>query len=882
MKGGFVTRSGGKRGIAPARVQVNKAAMVKMASKIGERAADSMNPEAKTPGMAPHLPEDAEVYFVGESPSAHADEVGDIKAGAFGRKVLDSCRAQGIVPALDHACRTLAPSGGLEKYQVEAFRESVESSIDSTDCKLIVGCGNLGSQWLLGSSMPTGGSGSEPYEIVRGRFFPVIIKGKVYMATVIQSPERLAYEFANMKYKRPGWRLEESDAIFSRDMEMIAAMVRKLDKSGAPKVPSAEQLKAKVEVLTDTAEILSALEGMKLDNLPIAYDIETTALRPYSESSRISTMAIASDKRCIAFPYRHADSGFGKNSVESIKSAMEDLFISAPVCVAHNAPFELEWMGVEYGIDFLFQMKSDCTLQQAYILDQRGGAMSLNWLSVQYFGLHLKSLTDVNTKYVELNNMHELLVYNGLDALVTLKLWQRQSKRLERNPSLRFAADSQNRRVRTLVVAQIQGMPVDQEQVKRQKFQLEGSVQILEKEIMELPVVRQYSEDHGQFNPLSGVQLTNLFESIGHKEIEVEERGEIKRSVDSDVLSKIAASGGPGAALALSVVELRAISKNAGTYIGPLDKSSEVSIVHEDGLVHPQFKVSRTSTGRLSCADPNIQNYPKRTEDGKRIRTCYAAPEGHSIVSVDYSQLEACVIAMLSEDPVWMGMVSEGYDAHMEWSEIVAKQAPYALKADTGAESWDQATKKQRKEYRGLIKNKLVFPAFFGATQFSISGYLGITESDAATIFEQFWSTFSGVKAWQDRLVDQYKQRRYTECATGRRRYGPLSNKSMVLNSPVQGTASDIVVESMCRISDYAQATGRKWLHPRVNIHDDITFILPNDKLEKAVGYIMREMTKPIGPWCRVPLSVEAEVGPNWAEMETFAAHRGMTWKESQ
>lgn len=879
MKGGFVTRSGSKRGVAPARASLNQAAMVRMAQSRGASLVDGMNPGAVTPNVPPLCQPGAKAYVLLDRPSPTVDATGQISDGAAGRYLLDQCRAVGLPVVVDHICRTMPPDNREpQKYEVEAWRGEVLAAIEASDCNVVVVCGNMAVRWAMGTASPR-----EGWETAQRRFWPMKVGDRTVMVTAVADPLHVwgLIESQDPTWNRPGWRTEEATSRFRKNLELAQSMAKALDDPDRQaRVADIDQLKSRVEVLTSYSDIMLALEDIEAAGKPVAYDIETTALRPYGEHARISTMSIANEDRCIAFPYRHADSGFSRAQVEAIGGAMRSLFEAVPACVAHNAPFECEWMAVEYGTDFLFDTHHECTMNQAYVLDERQGALSLNFLSLLYFGVELKSLTDVNTKFVELNNMHELLLYNGLDTLLTLMIWKRQTARLRKVSSLEFANESQRARIRPLVVAQVKGMPVAQEVVRKQKFELEGSIQILETEIAALDVVKQYIADNGEFNPTSVPQLLDLFESLGCHQIEIQERDGVRRSVDEEVLQAIRAEKGPGAALAEMLTEYRALTRNAGTYIRPLDIGERDTLVYRDGHIHPQFKMTRTATGRLSAADPNVQNYPKRSAEGKRIRQCYRAPEGHVILSIDYSQLEACVIAMLSEDPVWMGMVSEGYDAHSEWAEIVARQAPYALLKDVGAASWDEATPKQRKEYRGLIKNKLVFPAFFGASLSSVAGYLGLEQGDAKVVFDQFWDTFAGVKQWQDRLVDQYHQRRYTECATGRRRYGPFSNKSMVLNSPVQGTASDIVVESMRRISDHAHATNQPWLHPVLNIHDDVTFIVPKAELENCVPYLMEEMTKPLGPFCRVPLSVEAEIGDDWASQKEYASHRGQAWSD--
>jgi DNA polymerase I-like protein with 3'-5' exonuclease and polymerase domains len=193
---------------------------------------------------------------------------------------------------------------------------------------------------------------------------------------------------------------------------------------------------------------------------------------------------------------------------------------------------------------------------------------------------------------------------------------------------------------------------------------------------------------------------------------------------------------------------------------------------------------------------------------------------------------------------------------------------------------------KGMKGFRSLIKNKMVFPAFFGAKNESVNGYLHIaTGLDVPArvtdrLMGDFWSTFNGVDKWQRQTMKDYYNKGYVESPTGRRRRYPLT-KNQAVNYPIQSVACDIVCTAMVKLSKIAAETGKWYLHPIMNIHDDLTFCIPdNDKiLEPAIETIYRTMLSPGYDFVNVPLSVSGSIGNNWLEMDEigkFWSHKDL------
>lgn len=262
--------------------------------------------------------------------------------------------------------------------------------------------------------------------------------------------------------------------------------------------------------------------------------------------------------------------------------------------------------------------------------------------------------------------------------------------------------------------------------------------------------------------------------------------------------------------------------------------------------------------------EPNMQNFPQRKDSW--VRKQVTAPKDYVIVAFDYGQLEACTAAMCSKDKVLVKALWEDYDIHMEWAIKLAKKYPAIIGGKTSLDDKDKM-----KKFRSLVKNKLVFPAIFGAATTSVHGYLmnatGVEMPDRVVeeLMDEFWETFSGLYSWQQALLKIYYETGYVDSPTGRRHRYPLT-RSQVINHPVQSLACDIVCDAMNRLSFKATEEQVWHLHPRLNIHDDLTFIIPDDDLvlEESIEIIYRIMLTPPYECINVPLSVTCSVGKNW------------------
>lgn len=262
-------------------------------------------------------------------------------------------------------------------------------------------------------------------------------------------------------------------------------------------------------------------------------------------------------------------------------------------------------------------------------------------------------------------------------------------------------------------------------------------------------------------------------------------------------------------------------------------------------------------------ASQNFQNFPSRGP-AKRTRKVIVPPKGYKFLAFDYSQLEARVLAMASKDENWCDSIWNDVDIHRRWAERVIEDCPSVI----GVSSLKEATDKQIATYRKLIKNQLVFPWLYGSSMFSVMKSLGVDEHIIRPIYSDFWEEYAGAKIWQEDTVSYFNDNGFAITLTGRKRHRPLAfNK--IINAPIQGTASDIVIEAGNRLSRKAYELNKPELQFKLNIHDDLSFYIPEECVEEDILIIAKEMVNPlVWDFINVPLGVEASIGNNWGELE--------------
>ena len=386
------------------------------------------------------------------------------------------------------------------------------------------------------------------------------------------------------------------------------------------------------------------------------------------------------------------------------------------------------------------------------------------------------------------------------------------------------------------------GVRVDPKELEKMSRSMEKEVRRLEKEIWKLAGL--------EFNVNSPSQLAEiLFDKLNLQPNA--RRGKAKaRSTAADILEELSAQH----PLPAKIIEYREIAKLKSTYVDALPK-----LIHpETGRLHTSFSLTGTATGRLSSSDPNLQNIPIRTELGREIRAAFVAEKGKILLSADYSQIELRVMAHFSKDPVLVEAFRNGEDIHARTAQEVFGVGPMA----------------QNAEHRRAAK-AINFGIIYGLSPFGLAQQLGIEQKEAAKFINAYFTRYRGVKEYLDKILAETRKTSAAKTLFGRIRPIPEINSPQMhlrsfaertaLNSPLQGTAADLIKLAMIKI-DQRLADEKFDAKMILQVHDELLFEAPakeRAKLERLVREEMEDVHK-----LAVPIVVEIGVGPNWRDLE--------------
>ena len=356
-----------------------------------------------------------------------------------------------------------------------------------------------------------------------------------------------------------------------------------------------------------------------------------------------------------------------------------------------------------------------------------------------------------------------------------------------------------------------------------------------------------YKEVGHEFNISSPKQLqTVLFEE---RHLKPGKKTKTGYSTDTSVLEELSLVD----AVPKMILEYRELTKLQSTYVETLPKLTD-----KEGRIHTDFVQTGTATGRLSCREPNLQNIPVRSEAGRKIRSAFTAPEGKVLISADYSQIELVVLAHLSEDDNMCKSFIEGTDVHKATAALIYGIKPEEVTADM----------------RRIAKT-INFGVIYGMSAFRLANDLGITRTQAAAFIEQYFITYSKINSFITNTISFAEEKGYIETIFGRKR--PVLNinsrnkvekaaaERIAINSPVQGSAADIVKKAMIDVSS-ALAKTKNPSKLLLQVHDELIFECPDNSaaIEETIALIRDKMENAVK--LSVPLKVSVEYGKNWGE----------------
>lgn len=841
---------------------VRKGAHIPIASMqtMGCRACPSdKNRDLRHPKMEAQGKRSPRVYVLLSAPSSDEDMHGDYLADRAGDALNDALDAAGALKKVRIHSTVRCYQGETKNWQkpevgpTECCRGYVTKDIEDAAPLVIIGIGDAAMAWatgITGSAIP-----------LRGTMMAVRIgKHRCWFMPVLYPN----FAFNEKKRKASEWELA-----FQHD---IKKAVQAAEDDIAPPVVYDAPYDRGIEIITgqgegDMARLEDELHAM-LRNKRNALDWETNGFRPRRIAEpKIYTAAIGTFERVVAFPIMHPE-GWGTESRQrKVMGMVGDFLMESGRKVCHHVGFEMEWTEYFWGDAPLRLTEWEDSMAAGHTLNEQPGAKGLGIQTTIHCGFDVKKQSKVDPGRLLEYPIREALRYNGMDSKWTDKLFSIQRPIIDQRAGDIYEYERKVRLAPTLVLTMAKGVPVDVGYAVIMDKKLKKQSEDIEAKILRTPEVKAYDRKIGVFRSGNDEDVLKLMKMLKRPEIKSANRdGSTRMSTDAEALGAMPSDEVPSAPL---ILEKRGIEKLRGTYVVPC---IEGTYIDTDGRMRSTYSSMVAVTGRLNAESPNLQNFPKRKH--KEVRGIVYAPDAQWIAALDYGQIEARVFGMASEDDNLCKYLWTGYDIHGFWADWFLKRAP--TWADYLSKEFDVDrgdAKAVRKTARDHVKNRWVFPQFFGSAVRSCADNLHLDEDVAEEAAGQFWDEFRGVKKWQDRLIASYERNLYVETLTGRRERGPLT-KNQLLNQPIQGTAADIVTDAMCVLSEMAFVEDDVELQPNLNVHDDLTHLLADTTLLPKIEKIARVMCTSRFDFINVPLIVEAQVGARWHQLEEIAVYR--------
>jgi DNA polymerase-1 len=567
-------------------------------------------------------------------------------------------------------------------------------------------------------------------------------------------------------------------------------------------------------------------------------DTETTSLNPLSAELVGVSLAVQEGQAWyIPVGHRSPDASpqlARDGLLTALRALLEDPSLSL---IGQNTKYDVMVLA-QYGL--WPQNLTGDTMLASYLLNptNRHSLTELAWEHLQYRMLTYEVVTEGGKKNFAEVSVADATRYSAEDADITLRLAHRLFPRVREEGMGRLFAEVEVPLVLVLARMELAGIRVDRELLATLSEEFGRRRKALEAEI--------YALAGEEFNLSSPQQLqTILFDKLGLPRGKKTKTGS---STDSSVLEALAERF----PLPAKILAYRAFTKLQNTYVDALPK-----LVHpKTGRIHTSFNQTVTATGRLSSSNPNLQNIPVRSEEGRRIRAAFVPERGHVLLSADYSQIELRLLAHLSQDPVLVESFQKGQDVH-------ARTAAELFGVPLGAVSADQ--RRQAKTIN--------FGIIYGMGAQRLARSLGIPLKTAQAYITQYFARYGGIKEYMDTVVADAKKRGYVTTLLGRRRYVPdLQSQNAQLasaaervatNTPIQGTAADLMKMAMVAI-DRRLTEEKLRARMLLQVHDELVFEVPEGEVERVKRLVQELMQGVMG--LRVPLVVELGIGTNWAE----------------
>lgn len=595
---------------------------------------------------------------------------------------------------------------------------------------------------------------------------------------------------------------------------------------------------ANFSVITTETQLDEYMSQLKACTL-FCVDTETTSLEVMDAELVGIALAIEEDKAAY-IPLTHKD-GSQQLAIEIVLNVLKPILENPHIAkVGHNLKYDYN-VFKNHGI----RLQGICfdTMLESYILDSSANRHNMDALALKYLGHKTISYESVVGKGAKQLCFNEISVaqaapYAAEDADITLKLHNKLFPSLDEKLK-EVLSTIEIPLITTLADMEYEGVLIDQETLAKHGGRLKERIIELEKEAIELA--------GKSFNLNSPKQLQEIL--FDNQQLPILAKTPTGQpSTAESVLQELAFDY----RLPAVILEYRSLSKLVSTYIDALPKR-----VHSKTFrVHTSYNQAVAATGRLSSSEPNLQNIPIRSEEGRLIRTAFIAPPQHVLLAADYSQIELRIMAHLSQDKNLLNAFAQGWDIH----------------AATAAEIFQVDLADVNHEQRRRAK-AVNFGLIYGMSAFGLAKQLGIDRHDAQYYMDRYFSRYPGVLDYMERMRKQAHEQGYVETLFNRRLYLPEINaqnmmrrkgaERAAINAPMQGTAADIIKKSMLAIAQWQQQE-KPLAKMIMQVHDELIFEVHESFVDSATKTIRQLMEETVQ--ISVPLEVSIGVGKNWDE----------------
>ena len=574
-----------------------------------------------------------------------------------------------------------------------------------------------------------------------------------------------------------------------------------------------------------------------------AFDTETTSI-DYMKAKLVGLSFCCEAGKAAYVPMAHNYEGApAQLSMEQVLSKIRPLLENPEkTIIGQNLKYDISVMA-RHGVSI--KAKVIDTMLESYVLNSVASRHNMDDLALNYLGLstvHFEDIAGKGAKQLTFNQIEldKAGHYAAEDADITFRLHQVLWPRLQAEGRLASVyQDIEIPLVPILSDVERGGVLLDEEQLKLQSRELEKRLHELEQEA--------YGLAGEEFNLGSPKQLQQIFfEKLGLPVIKKTPKGQ--PSTAEPVLQELALDY----PLPRVIMEYRGLSKLKSTYTDQLPKQ----IAQSTGRIHTSYHQAVTATGRLSSSDPNLQNIPIRTQEGRRVRRAFIAPDGYKIMAADYSQIELRIMAHLSQDKGLIHAFNNGLDIHKS----------------TAAEVFGGSVSEVSDDHRRSAK-AINFGLIYGMSAFGLSRQLNISRGAAQDYIDLYFDRYPGVKDYMDRTRALAAEQGYVETIFGRRLYLPEIRASnfqrrqaaerTAINAPMQGTAADIIKKAMITVHGWL-ASSNLDTRMTMQVHDELVLEVPEGNVQEVASGVEKLMSGAV-ELC-IPLVVEAGVGDNWDE----------------